>query len=130
MSMPNTAKLVSMDFEMVVAMMAKFSKEWEDGALPSEHQVGLSYGTDAGITYEFRKQVGQTATFLSGSLVEIETILSTSRDKILEAVNDLADKDASMADEAAIIREALGTVAPVSTTRSTTTGAASNPSVR
>ena len=110
-----TDKAISGDLEVILALMSKLATNWEGGALPSEYQMGLSFGTDASIAYTFRKELGQTANFLSAQVGAITDILTVSKAKIIEAVTELADRDASMADEAAIILQALDSLpsAPV-----------------
>ena len=110
-----TDKAISGDLEVILALMSKLATNWEGGALPSEYQMGLSLGTDASIAYTFRKELGQTANFLSTQVGAITDILTVSKAKIIEAVTELADRDASMADEASIILQALDSLpsAPV-----------------
>ena len=132
MSNPYSSNLsIFADPETIVAMMSKLSSNWDEGAIPSPSQMRQSVGTAEGVTYTFRREVGITAAMLAGLLGEIRETLETSKEQITAAVKQLADRDASLADEAAVILETINSLPPVPVADgATTTTTSTNTSFR
>lgn len=113
MSSPFNNMSIFADPETIIAMMTKLSSTWDEGAVPSPYQMRQSVGTGEGVTYTLRREVGITAAMLAGLLGDIKVTLNESREQIVAAVTQLADRDATLADEAALILETINSLPPV-----------------
>ena len=134
--MSEAGKSIGVDFEEMFAMMAAFGRkigsattggkrQWNgfapDDDWPTTSEISKSEGTAESVTYDFRQEVRLTALTLSGAMSKIQSELAVSHDKIVAAVTELAKRDETLADEAALILEMLDAVPDAVATTATKT---------
>lgn len=92
---------IAVDFDGVFAELKRILRELQE--FPSPAEVGISEGGSSNATYEFRNAVARAAGAMADATDKTLVKLQATHDSIRAAVEDIAEQDASLADEAKLI---------------------------
>ncbi|WP_091229749.1 hypothetical protein [Microbacterium sp. 3J1] len=92
---------IAVDFDGVFAELKRLLRELQE--FPSPSEVAVSEGGSSKATVEFRSAVARVAGSMSDATDKTIAKLQTTHDAIRAAVSQIAEQDASLADEAKLI---------------------------
>ncbi len=92
---------IAIDFDGVFAELKRLLRELQE--FPSPAEVGVSEGGSSKATFEFRTAVARAAGAMSEVTDRTLNKLQDTHDAIRAAVEQIAEQDASLADEAKLI---------------------------
>lgn len=96
---------IAIDFDGVFAELKRLLRELQE--FPSPAEVGVSEGGSSKATVEFRNAVARAAVAMGDATDRTLIKLQDTHDAIRAAVEQIAEQDASLADEAKLIASLL-----------------------
>lgn len=117
---------IAVDFDGVFAELKRILRELQE--FPSPAEVGVSEGGSSKATFEFRSAVARAAGAMADVTDRTLIKLQDTHDSIRAAVEQIAEQDASLADEAKLIVSLLDSAVAQGEDEATSpTGASTGP---
>lgn len=89
---------IRMDFDKMSAQLKKLAESYSE--LPTDGALRRSVGTDDEIGTVFRSELTGTASDFALVVVRLRELLQSTEGALRDAINDLAERDAAVSQEA------------------------------